>query len=137
MKLVLSTLLIVVILYGAGFVVLRSRLHSSGTAFSPTGLVNVQQTSIWIPSSGLERPLKQALYWVFYPAGQLDQLLTGQVYSRIDATNVLVLKLKHARGDARVIFERDSSDIKSFTAGSVAVFDPDSTKNNPIPHEPR
>lgn len=95
MKRTLSMVLVVGILYAAGFAILRYRLHSANImvlSVSTSGqatLVNLQQhhTIISIPASGLWRPLKQTVYCLFYPAGQLDRLLTGRVYMSSDAKN--------------------------------------------------
>jgi hypothetical protein len=95
MKRTLSTILVVGILYATGFAILRYRLHSTNIevlSVSSSGqatLINLQQhhTIMSIPASGLGRPLKQTVYWLFYPAGQLDRFLTGRVYMSRDAKN--------------------------------------------------
>jgi hypothetical protein len=95
MKRALTAALILAVLYVAGFTLLRWRLHSTNTVFLPTATgyaapVQQERTFIWIPGTGTERPFKQALYWVFYPAGQLDRLFTGRVYDRTDARNIVL-----------------------------------------------
>jgi hypothetical protein len=91
----LTKALILGILYLAGFTLLRWQSHDTGTVFLPTGagygrLVQQENTDIWIPGTGVERPIKQALYWLFYPAGSIDHLITGRVYDRTDARNIVL-----------------------------------------------
>jgi len=93
MKRPLTASLTLAILYVAGFILLRWQLHSTNTVLLPTATgygppVQQERTFIWIPGTGAERPLKQALYWLFYPAGSIDHLITGRVYDRTDARNI-------------------------------------------------
>jgi hypothetical protein len=95
MRRALTAVLILAILYVAGFTLLRWRLHSTNTVFLQTATgysppVEQQRTFLWIPGTGVERPLKQAVYWLFYPAGSVDRLITGRVYDRTDARNILL-----------------------------------------------
>jgi hypothetical protein len=81
--------------YTVGYLFLRWQFHSSSSVFIPTetgysGPVHREETCIWIPGTGAGRPVKQALYWIFYPAGWLDQIFTGRVYSGEDARNIIL-----------------------------------------------
>ncbi len=89
---VLSAMLAV---YMVGYLFVRWQFHSSSSVFLPTdtgysGPVHREETCIWIPGTGSERPVKQALYWIFYPVGRLDQIFTGRVYDGTDARNIIL-----------------------------------------------
>ena len=84
-------------LYCAGFAFVRWHFHSSDTVWLPNAAgtdynapIQQERTFIWIPGTGAERPAKQTLYWLFYPAGQIDRLFTGWVYDRTDARNIIL-----------------------------------------------
>lgn len=47
----------------------------------------VNETRIRFPSAGVQRPLNHLLYWVYYPAGQADRMLTGKCFRGVDDRN--------------------------------------------------
>ncbi len=90
-------LVAVIGLYCGGFAFVRWHFHSSNTVWLPNAAgtayndpIQQERTFIWIPGTGAERPAKQALYWLFYPVGQIDHLITGRVYDRTDARNIIL-----------------------------------------------
>jgi hypothetical protein len=84
-----------VAIYAFSFLVVRWRFHSTSSSYiwKDAGFIHqsdVEHTSFWIPYAGGERHFKQALFWVFLPAGRIDQALTGRVYDRTDARKVII-----------------------------------------------
>ena len=94
MKRTITVLSAMLSVYVAGYVLVRWQFHSSSSVFLPTdtgysGPVHREETSIWIPGTGGERPFKQGLFWIFYPAGRLDRMITGRVYDCTDEKNII------------------------------------------------
>jgi len=82
----------IVAVYFVSYFVVRWQLHDSPdvNVATPSGnqVVHEERTFIWIPGTGFERIARQTLYWSFYPAGQIDRVLTGRIYDRTDARNI-------------------------------------------------
>src|SRR5262245_55103464 len=77
-------------LYFAGYAVVRWKFHSTAYfLFTVTPDSNAktsqEQTCIPIPDKGLERGFKKGVYWLFYPMGQFDKLISGRAYETRDA----------------------------------------------------
>ena len=94
MKWPIAVVSMVLAAYVAGYLLVRWQFHCSSESLIPTstgytGPVHRELTSFWIPWGGLERPYKKGLFWLFYPAGRLDQKISGRVYERTDARVVI------------------------------------------------
>ena len=95
MKFPVTLVSMVLAAYIAGYLLVRWQFHSTSyvciwTNGGWTTRVDRERTSVLIPWGGVERPLKQGLFWVFYPVGRLDQKMSGRVYQRTDARYLII-----------------------------------------------
>jgi len=78
-------------IYAATYLYVRTTFRSTGAIFRPnpngSGYlppVAYTNTEIWIPGLGKQRWIRYGLFFLFRPAGYIDEHITGRGYRRTD-----------------------------------------------------
>jgi hypothetical protein len=84
------------VLYLGGFLVVRSVYENEGSVFKPnpsgTGYLppaEYTNTCLFVRSAGAQRIWGYSLYYLFYPAGSLDQHFTGRGFEMTDERHII------------------------------------------------
>jgi hypothetical protein len=96
MKAAVTTVIACIAIYSCTYVIVRSN-HRRAVNYPVLVMPEkgiwkdryVSETWIGFPKAGVKRPLNYLLYWVYYPAGQTDRLVTGRCFRGFDDRKII------------------------------------------------
>jgi len=89
-----AVLAMLVLAYLAGFLIVRRTHYNRGRTLVPdeNGVYSTsydfEETEFWLNPGGTDRTVQHALFIIFWPAGQIDHMITGREYNLTDEREI-------------------------------------------------
>lgn len=89
-----AALAVLAVAYLVGFLVVRKTHYNRGRTLYPdeNGVYSThrdfEETEFWLNPGGLDRAVQHGLFIIFWPAGQIDRIITGREYNVTDEREI-------------------------------------------------